>query len=233
MPHLDSPIVVFDGNVIVDATVAETQGGDEAQVKIAAKSLAADDAHREARTLLGFNVIHIQAPCCVNVYIGHGPCIDGTRHILVAFLGLDGVHHLVVCQKETEMVGLIFVVSQIADGPSLCRCGQGKCGEKDCYGDYFQRVFQDAVCFDVSLTGIVRFYCGKPAAKLGKNTIPLHFWCRIKRGNAVTEASCRAFRKPVRREHFKEFPTIWEAFHGVGQIGIGRSIFRDPFPDFW
>ena len=42
--------------------------------------------------------------------------------ILVVFNRLDGVHHLVVCQQEAEMIRLVFVVGQVSDGSPLGLC---------------------------------------------------------------------------------------------------------------
>jgi hypothetical protein len=75
--------------------------------------------------------------------LGVGPRVGGLGHVLVVFNGLDGVAHLVVGQKETEMVRLIFVVGQVADDSSLGLCWYCKKAEQQHNGGYFQCFFQD------------------------------------------------------------------------------------------
>ena len=71
------PVVVkvLNGNVVAHFALAETQRGDEAQVEIAAKTFAADDAYGETWCLQGFHVIDIEVSC-----VGDAVMIWGSGH---------------------------------------------------------------------------------------------------------------------------------------------------------
>ena len=117
--HGDFAIQVFDSDIVTHASLAEAQRGDETQVEIATKAFAANDAHGETRRLQGLNVVDIEVLRDRDVVVAIGPRVGGLGDILVVLNSLNGIHHLVVSQQESEMVRLLLVFGQVVDDPSL------------------------------------------------------------------------------------------------------------------
>ena len=88
----------FNGKVVAQSTLTETQRGDKAQVEIAAKEFAADDAHGEARRLRCFHIVDIDVLSVGDTVVSVGPRVGGLREVLVVRNGFYGVTHLVVGQ---------------------------------------------------------------------------------------------------------------------------------------
>ena len=141
--HVDVAVFAFHGDVVLHPSLAEAERGDETQVEIAAKSLAADDAHGEARSLLGLNVVDIKAFRVGWAVVAIGPRVGGLGDVLVVLNGFDGIAHLVESQQKTEMIRLLFVFGQIMDDAPLGLHGHCQNGEQQHNGGYFQCFFQD------------------------------------------------------------------------------------------
>ena len=80
---------------------------------------------------------------------------------------LDGVHHLVEGQHETEMIRLVFVVGQVVDGAPLGLCRNGYKAEYERDGKYFQCFFQNNRVLMWIKRCLLGFIARKCAAKIG------------------------------------------------------------------